>query len=120
MFHQNIEDLTKENENFRKVICTGKYTQLVLMTIPVGGEIGEEVHPDTDQLLFLVEGQGQAVIEGQPSDFNEDDVVFVPAGTKHNFINNGSEDLKLYTVYGPPEHAEGTVHKTFEDAKEEN
>ena len=117
MFHENIEQLTKENNNFRKVIYTGKYSQLVVMSIAPGEEIGEEVHPQTDQFLFLVMGQGQVVIEGQSSNFEKKDAVFVPAGLKHNFVNTGDEDLKLYTVYSPPEHKDGTIHKTKADAE---
>lgn len=89
------------------------------MSIPVGGDIGEETHPTTDQILFLVEGSGQAVIEGQTSEFSEGEAVFVPAGTKHNFVNTGNSDLKLYTVYSPPAHADGTVHKTKAEAEKE-
>lgn len=117
MFHEDIKKITKENNNFRKVISTGKYSQLVVMSIAPNEEIGEEVHPHTDQILFLVEGQGQAIIEGQSSDFNKKDAVFVPAGLKHNFVNKGDEALKLYTVYSPPEHKDGTIHKTKADAE---
>lgn len=116
MFHENVKKLTEENNNFRKVIYTGKYIQLVLMSLAPGEEIGEEVHPQTDQILFLVEGKGWAVIEDQLSDFKKRDAVFIPAGIKHNFMNTGDEDLKLYTVYSPPEHKDGTIHKTKADA----
>ena len=116
MFHENFKKLAKENNNFRKVIYTGKYSQLVVMSMAPGEEIGEEVHPGTDQILFLAEGEGQAIIEGQSSDFTTDQAVFVPAGTKHNFVNTGDKDLKLYTVYSPPAHKDGTVHKTKADA----
>lgn len=118
MFHIDIKKLTLENDNFRKVIYTGKNSQLVLMSIPVAEEIGEEVHPDVDQILFLVSGIGEAVLEGKSSEFKTDEVVFVPAGTKHNFINKGDTDLKLYTVYSPPEHPDGTVHKTKAEAQQ--
>lgn len=125
MFHENLsgacrfamKKLTKENNNFRKVIFTGKYSQLVVMSIAPGEEIGEEVHPHTDQILFFVMGEGQAIIEGQASDFEKRDAIFIPAGTKHNFVNTGNEDLKLYTVYSPPEHKDGTIHKTKADAE---
>lgn len=116
MLHEDIKRLTKENDNFRKVIYTGEYSQLVVMSIPVGGEIGEETHHNTDQILFLVDGEGQAVIEGQPTDFKKHEAVFVPAGTKHNFVNTGDENLKLYTVYAPPAHPDSTIHKTKADA----
>lgn len=125
MFHENIskachfeiKKLAKQNNNFRKVIFTGKYSQFVVMSIDPGEEIGEEVHPYTDQILFLITGEGQAIIEDQPSDFKRGDAVFVPAGIKHNFVNTGNEALKLYTVYSPPEHEDGTVHKTKADAE---
>lgn len=119
MFHEDIIKLTKENPNFRKVIWTGKYSQLVVMSIAAGEEIGEEIHAETDQALFLVEGAGQAVIEGKSADFKNGEAVFVPAGIKHNFVNTGDKDLKLYTVYSPPEHKEGTVHKTKVDAEKD-
>lgn len=115
MFQENLKKLVRENNNFRKVIFTGKHSQLVLMSIAPGEEIGEEIHSHTDQILFLVEGEGQAILEGESSDFKKKDVVFVPAGTKHNFVNTGNEALKLYTVYSPPEHKIGTIHKTKAD-----
>ncbi len=117
MFQGNIEKLTKENDNFRKVIYTGKESQLVLMTLHPGEEIGEEVHPNTDQILFLVEGVGQAILNDQSFEFKEKDVVFVTAGTKHNFINSGDKPLKLYTIYAPAEHKPGTIHATKADAE---
>ena len=117
MLHEDIKKLTKENPNFRQVVYTGDWSQLVLMCIAPGEEIGEEVHHGVDQILFLVEGEGQAILEGETTPFKKHDVVFVPAGTKHNFVNTGDEDLKLYTVYSPPEHAYGTVHRTKADAE---
>lgn len=86
------------------------------MTIPVGGEIGEEVHPDTDQVLTFVSGTGEAPVAGAEREVAQGDLVIVPAGTKHNFANTGPNPLVLYTVYGPPEHAEGAVHATKEEA----
>jgi mannose-6-phosphate isomerase-like protein (cupin superfamily) len=119
MFQGSIKKLTKENNNFRKVIYTGDWSQLVLMSIPVGEDIGEETHPNTDQMLFLVDGKAEATIDGKTSEFERKEVVFVPAGTKHNIINTGDEPLKLYTVYAPPAHTNGTVHKTKADAAKE-
>ena len=119
MFHQDIKKLAKENTNFRKVIYTGQNSQLVLMSILVAGEIGEETHRDIDQILFLVDGEGEGIIECQASPFTEHEVVFVPAGTRHNFKNTGNEDLKLYTVYSPPAHKDGTIHKTKEEAEKD-
>lgn len=116
MFAEDIKKLTKENTNFRKVLHTGIQSQIVAMCIPVGGDIGEEVHPDTDQILFFVDGDGEAVLNGEARLIGEHDVVFVPAGVVHNFQNVGDEDLKLFTVYAPPHHKDGTINKTREDA----
>ncbi|HVZ11677.1 MAG TPA: cupin domain-containing protein [Patescibacteria group bacterium] len=116
MYAKDIKKLTKENTNFRTVLHTGKNAQIVAMCIKVDDEIGEETHPETDQLIFIVDGEGEAVVNGEAQEIAEHDVVFVPAGTLHNFINTGDEDLKLFTVYAPPEHPDGTIHKTHEDA----
>ena len=112
----DIEKLTKENTFFRKVIFTGDHSQLVLMSIPVGEEIGEEVHAGIDQLLFIVEGDAEAILDGEVIHAPDEGVVIVPGGVRHNIKNIGDEELKLYTVYAPPEHPEGTVHKTKEEA----
>ena len=112
MFHDNIKELTKENKNYREALFTGKYSQLVIMSVPVGGEIGGETHETTDQIFFVVDGDGEAIVGNETFGFYEHDVVFVPAGVTHNIKNVGDEDLKLYTIYSPPVHAEGTVEKT--------
>ncbi len=117
MFAEDIKKLTKENINFRKVLYTGEYSQIVAMSIPVGGDIGEEVHKNTDQMLFIVDGEGEAELNGEKKRIGEHDVVFVPAGTTHNFRNTDDEDLKLYTVYAPPEHPDRTIHRTKAEAK---
>lgn len=117
MFAEDIKELTKENDNFRKVLYTGQYSQIVAMNIPVNQEIGEEVHPHTDQILFFVDGDCEAIINNEMRRVGEHDVVFVPAGTKHNFQNVGERDLKLFTVYAPPEHPDGTVHATKNEAE---
>lgn len=119
MFAEDIKKATKDNTDFRRVLHTGKYNQLVAMNIPVGEDLGEEVHPETDQILFFVDGDGEAVLDGEIRHVEKHDVVFVPAGTTHNFKNVGDEDLKLFTVYAPPEHPDGTVHKTKKEAEEE-
>lgn len=111
-----IARVAKENPDFRRVLWTGRHTQLVVMTIPVGGEIGEEVHDHVDQILTFVSGVGEAVVAGARTAVAAGDLVVVPAGTRHNFVNAGSEPLVLYTVYGPPEHADGVVHRTKEEA----
>ena len=117
MFYQeNIKKAAKRNEAFRRVLSTGKKSQLVLMAIQEGEDIGAEVHPATDQIFFIVDGEGKAVVNGKTFQIGENDVVFVPAGARHNLVNDGDEELKLFTVYSPPEHADGTVHATKEDA----
>ena len=111
-----IATVAEQSADFRRVLWTGKYTQVVIMTIPPGGEIGEEVHEDTDQILTFVSGTGEADIAGQTSTVAQGDLVTVPAGTRHNFRNTGVNPLVLYTVYGPPEHKDGAVHATKEEA----
>ena len=111
----NIEDATKENENFRKVLYTGKNSQLVVMSIPAGGEIGEEVHT-LDQFLRIEDGKGKAILDGIEHEIEDDWAIVVPAGMKHNFVNTGNVPLKLYTIYSPPEHRDGVIHETKEDA----
>jgi len=114
----NIFKLAKENNFFRKEIITGKNSQVVLMSIPPAGEIGEEVH-DVDQTLVFVSGRGEAILEDKITAVGEGDLTFVPAGTKHNFKNTGSNELKLFTLYAPPEHPPGTIHKTKAEAEAE-
>lgn len=115
-FHADIAGRARENTAFRQEIVTGAHSQVVLMSIPQGGEIGEEVHADTDQTLVFVEGQGEAILDGVRSPITANSLYFVPAGTRHNFINTGQQPLKLFTVYAPPEHAPGTVHATKAEA----
>lgn len=117
MEHFTIATVAERNPDFRRVLWTGKHTQLVIMTIPPGGEIGEEVHEDTDQILTFVSGVGEARISGQTRNVAQGDLVVVPAGRKHNFVNTGPNPLVLYTVYGPPEHADKVVHRTKEEAE---
>ena len=111
-----IQKIAMENNAFRDEVITGKECQLVLMTLQPGEEIGSEVHAGHDQILVFVEGHGQAVLDGQSRDIAANDLVFVHAGVEHNFINTGSTPLRLYTVYAPPEHAEGTRHDTKAEA----
>ena len=106
----------RSNDAFRREVLTGEHEQVVVMTIPPGGEIGEEVHPETDQVLVFVEGRGEAQLDGRSSDVGPNDLVFVRAGTRHNFLNRGEEPLRLITVYAPPEHDPGTVHQTKAEA----
>ena len=115
-FADDIEKLTLENDDFRRVLYTGKNIQLVLMTIQPGEDIGEEVHEDRDQFFRFESGGGEVVIDGVANRVKADHGVIVPAGARHNVVNTGSEPLRLYTIYGPPEHLEGTVEKTKADA----
>ncbi|MFI5840085.1 cupin domain-containing protein [Catenuloplanes sp. NPDC051500] len=115
MEHYTIATVAEQYSDFRRVLWTGKHTQVVIMTIPTGGEIGEEVH-EVDQILTFVSGVGQAKVSGQTRKVTQGDMVIVPAGAKHNFTNEGPNPLVLYTVYGPAEHADGAVHATKEEA----
>lgn len=116
-FIDDIEDLTEENTDFRRVLYTGKHLQLVLMCLQPGEEIGEEVHDDRDQFFRVEEGEGEVVIDGRRSEIGDDDAIIVPAGARHNIVNTGDEPLKLYTIYAPPEHKDGLVHATKEEAE---
>ena len=113
----SIEKLTLENEYFRKVLYTGKYSQLVLMSLKPLEEIGMEVHPDHDQFFRFEQGVGKVIIDGNEYEILDGVAVVVPAGAKHNVINiSQTEALKLYTLYSPAEHKEGTIHQTKEKA----
>lgn len=116
MEHFTIATVAEQSPDFRRVLWTGEHSQLVIMTIPPDGEIGEEVHEDVDQILTFVSGVGEAVVSGKRRSVAQGDLVVVPAGRKHNFRNTGPNPLVLYTVYGPPEHADGAVHRTKEEA----
>jgi mannose-6-phosphate isomerase-like protein (cupin superfamily) len=115
-FVASIEDLTEDNSNFRRVLYTGKNLQLVLMALKPGEEIGEEVHAGTDQFFRIEEGQGEIRINGETTKIKDGDAVVVPAGARHNIVNTGYAPLRLYTLYAPPEHRDGTVQATKEDA----
>ncbi len=112
----NIEKLSLENDNFRKVLYTDKNSQLVLMSLLAGEEIGEEMH-GVDQFLRIEQGVGKAILDGTSHDIVDGSAVLVPSGTLHNIINTGSSSMKLYTLYMPPHHKDGTVHKTKEEAE---
>lgn len=112
----NIEDKTEENEFFRQVLFTAPHSQLVVMTLQPNEDIGMEVHPNVDQFFRVEEGQGKVIIDGQESEIQDGSAVVVPAGSEHNVINTGEGALKLYTIYSPPNHPEGTVHKTKAEA----
>ena len=113
----NIEDRTLENDNFREVLFTAPGIQLVLMTIGVGDEIGLETHDDVDQFIRVESGEGKAILGGREHALEDGSVVVIPRGTEHNVVNvSKSEPLKLYSIYTPPEHPDGTVHKTKAEA----
>ena len=112
----DIVQLARRNDAFRREVITGQHSQVVVMTIPPGGEIGEEVHDHVDQLLVAVEGEADAVLDGRTSPMRPTQLVYVRAGTRHNFVNTGQGPLRLVTVYSPPEHEPGTVHQTKEEA----
>jgi mannose-6-phosphate isomerase-like protein (cupin superfamily) len=116
-FIDNIEFLTLENDDFRRVLYTGHNLQLVLMTIFPDVEIGEEVHADRDQFFRIEDGEGEVWIDGVCTQIKADDGIIVPQGARHNIICTGLEPLRLYTIYGPPEHIDGTIHKTKMEAE---
>ena len=118
----DIERLTIENTDFRRVLYTGQNMQLVLMSLKPGEEIGEEVHDDRDQFFRIEMGKGEVLIDGKRHAVEADDAIIVPAGARHNVVNKGTEPLRLYTLYAPPEHKDGTVHvtKAEADAHEEH
>ncbi|MEP7236974.1 MAG: cupin domain-containing protein [Ferruginibacter sp.] len=116
-FKGNIEQLTLENENFRKVLYTAPHLQLVLMCLQVGEDIGAETHPDNDQFFRFESGEGKCIIDNNEYSVAEGDAIVVPAGANHNVINTGSTAFKMYTIYGPPNHQDGTLRKTKEDAE---
>lgn len=119
-YNGQIEKLTLANSNFRQVLFTGKKTQLVLMSLKPREEIGEEVHDKVDQFFRFEAGEGKVIIDGQEYEVKDGDAVIVPAGSKHNIVNlSSSYDLKLYTLYSPPNHPDGTVHKTKAEADED-
>ncbi len=120
----DIEELTLANENFRTAAWTGTYLQMTLMTIEVGGEVGLEIHDDTDQFLRIEQGSAKVVM-GASKDLldqewaaKDDFAIFIPAGTWHNVINTGEETLKMYSIYAPVHHPHNTVHETYEVAME--
>lgn len=117
-FHANIEQETLANNNFRKVLYTGKNTQLVLMSLKPGEDIGLEVHTENDQFFRIDAGQGKVVIDGNEYTITDGSAVIVPAGAEHNVINTSdTEDLKLYTLYSPPHHKDGIVRETKAEAE---
>lgn len=119
-YHTNIEVETLNNNYFRKVLYTGKYSQLVVMALKPGEEIGNEIHQNVDQFFRIEQGEAKVVLNNGETEFTvkEDEVFIVPAGTWHNVINVSDKDLKLYTIYSPPNHPDGTIHQTKQEAEE--
>ena len=111
----NIEKATEENSNFRKVLYTAKNSQLVVMSLKPNEDIGEEVH-NLDQFIRIESGSGKAVLDGAEHEITDGFAVVIPAGTKHNIINGPDSEMKIYTVYSPPNHRDGVVHLTKDDA----
>ena len=118
----NIDKATRQNDTFRTALWTGTHLQVTLMSLNTGEEIGAEVHPNLDQFLRIEQGQGLTQMGYRPDDMrmqasvSDDDAIFIPAGTWHNLINTGGIPLKLYSIYAPPQHPQGTVHRTRADA----
>lgn len=113
----NIEKRSLENGYFREVLFTGPHSQLVVMSIAPGEDIGMETHDDVDQFIRVEAGKGKAILNGEEHDLQDGSAVVIPAGTEHDIVNSSkSEPLKLYTVYTPPEHPDGTIHKTKAEA----
>ncbi len=112
----DVVALARSSDNFRRVVTTGEHMQVVVMTIQPGDDIGAETHHEHDQVLFFVDGTGEAVLDGAQSVVGPGDLVFVHAGVHHNFVNTGDVPLRLVTAYAPPEHAAGTVHASKADA----
>ncbi|HRR05267.1 MAG TPA: cupin domain-containing protein [Candidatus Woesebacteria bacterium] len=115
-FIDNIEEKTEQNNFFRQVLYTGKHTQLVVMSLLPGEEIGMEVHPQVDQFFRIEEGRAKVIIDGEEHEVDEGFAIIVPAGSQHNVVNTGSNPLKLYTLYSPPNHPDGTIHRTRAEA----
>jgi mannose-6-phosphate isomerase-like protein (cupin superfamily) len=116
-FDVNIEQLTLENDNFRKVLYTAQHLQLVLMSLKVGEDIGMETHQNKDQVFRFESGIRKCIIDDNDFMVAEGDAIVVPAGARHNIINTGTIPFKMYTIYGPPNHKEGTIRKTKEDVE---
>lgn len=114
----DLERETLENENFRKVLFTAEHMQLVVMTILPGEEIGLETHQEHDQFIRVEEGEGKAIISSEEFTLFDGSAIIIPAGNEHNIINTGNDPLRLYTIYTPVEHPDGTIHKTKEEANE--
>ena len=118
MHLKNLEKTALENTTFRTVLATSEHTQVVVMNVNPGEDIGKEIHTKEDQVLYLLSGRGVVYLNGQESEFKPGDCVLVPAGTEHNFTTTGEEPMKIITTYSPPHHPDGTFHVTKADAEE--
>ena len=116
-FQTNIVRATAENTDFRHVLFTGAKSQLVVMSIPPGGEVGDEIHPHVEQILYFQSGTGEAILDGKKTPIAPGDVVVVTPGTEHNFINTGNVPLQITTTYAPPNHIDGRIQHTIADEK---
>lgn len=119
MYVEDIKEIALANEYFRHVLYTRMHSQLVVMSLLPGEDIGMETHPTSDQILYIVAGSGQAIINGEKKSIQKHSIIFVPAGAEHNIISSSKEKMKLFTVYAPATHADGTIHKTKADAAKE-
>jgi mannose-6-phosphate isomerase-like protein (cupin superfamily) len=119
-FVDDIEALTERNSKFRHVLYTGHHLQLVLMTIPAGGEIGAETHAENDQFFRVEDGEGSVEIDGTTTTIRPGSGIVIPAGARHNVRNSGQQPLRLYTLYGPPHHEDGVVHATKKQAEQDD
>ena len=118
-YHSDIEKETLNNSYFRKVLFTGKHCQLVVMSLGPGEDIGEEIHDNVDQFFRIEEGEAKVIIDSEEFNAKGDDVIIIPAGSKHNLINTSKDkNLKLYTIYSPPNHPDGTINKDKKEAEE--
>jgi mannose-6-phosphate isomerase-like protein (cupin superfamily) len=118
-FQTNVLDQARTNDAYRRVLFTGERSQLALMTIPPGGDIGLESHAHVEQLIFIVSGQGKAIMNGAETPVNGGDVVVAPPKARHNIVNTGAEPLRIYTVYAPPNHLDGRLHPAKSDAEKD-
>jgi len=116
-WNQRITKLAKRNTDFRREVATSAHAQVVLMCLQPGEDIGEETHADTDQVFCIVKGAGKIVLDGASEPIRKGSLVLVPAGLRHNLVNDGDESLRLFTMYAPPHHPPGTVHPTRKDAR---
>jgi mannose-6-phosphate isomerase-like protein (cupin superfamily) len=113
---ENIEEKSLHNDNFREVLFTTNKSQLVVMSLQAGEDIGEEVHDSVDQFIRVESGEGLAILDGEETRISDGSAIVIPAGVKHNVVNDGGSAMKLYTIYTPPEHRDGTIHVTKADA----